>query len=596
MAALLIANVQADQPMTEFVKPAPLLSQLRQAASSIIAEYQRLEAENVAAGGEEGAIVLTEVDENIYELLGVLRTIFSEGLKEMPTGLFVTAKASLLSVLNEITLRHDMLELSNLPIDVDPIYATDQKHIEMAWFIMALNDLALPQYVDIIRQNTNLAKQYYDESSSMILDEDKANKLIDIIHELENVYFQLDFQSYANFCKLQQSPVLKSTSFASINNSLSKLSVGEDGNEQETPQSLSQEVEKNSKEIPLLKPSSGETESIKHSRAKINSIPTRGSPLKMTINSDEALNDPEREESTETSPTLSSQLGSESHDAFSSETTLTTLEGEEILPSESSLTSDLGFFGFPVPPVASLLQRHSILTSAAHMIGLHPSNGQRSMGAIPGDFEAISRGDERERTRLLCLGTSIELQICPIKGLDFQHFKCFDCQAIIGIADYPPAKLCEVSGMYYCPDCHQDTETYSPALIVRNWDFRLVRVSCKTYKILASQCSSEVIDVEAINPDLFVYVSELQRAKDLRRDLCRYTQAMSTCDHPHKEAILKRIWPREHLIETIGLYSIDDLVQLKDGSLLPHLQILARSIKNHVNEVCQYCKLRLIND
>ena len=42
------------------------------------------------------------------------------------------------------------------------------------------------------------------------------------------------------------------------------------------------------------------------------------------------------------------------------------------------------------------------------------------------------------------------------KGLPSQNFRCFDCQAPIGII-YGPPRVCAFTGCYYCVKCHDNT-------------------------------------------------------------------------------------------------------------------------------------------
>ena len=93
--------------------------------------------------------------------------------------------------------------------------------------MMALNDFALPQYIDIIRLNPNLAEEYYDPAASIILSDGPRNSIVNIIHDLESVYFDLEYQSYADYIKRSQIMGIigsSTASVASVNQSLSSFS------------------------------------------------------------------------------------------------------------------------------------------------------------------------------------------------------------------------------------------------------------------------------------------------------------------------------------------------------------------------------------
>jgi hypothetical protein len=260
------------------------------------------------------------------------------------------------------------------------------------------------------------------------------------------------------------------------------------------------------------------------------------------------------------------------------ETTLTTLSGR----SSGHRTGALGGINILLPP------RPSLLASALDALSL-PFVGSKKATAVPGDFEAVDRELEEQIARSDCLAT-IELKICPIEGLGFQQFRCHSCHEKIGINDYPEARLCDVSGFYFCAQCHQNQFTLSPARILQNWDFSKVTVSNDIYTQLGTQCRSDHFDVERINPLLFTYVDALQEAKLIREEILIYSKIYKNCNSEGKSEIYRRIWPRQHLIDSTELYSIEDLLEAKNGTLATELKDYRDIIKEHVLERCLRCR------
>lgn len=578
---------------------AGLLDKLRSITDLLVAEYLAEDALNVAAGGEGGAIIFTVVDEHVMQLLETLREIFGAGLRS-GTGFF-GAEKPLISLLSDITLKTLFQGVLSLGKEVDALFEGSQEHLEMAWFIMALNDLALPQYIQVIQQNQDMAKQYYLSEDSPVLS--TSPRLIDMIHDLEKVYFQLEYSSYAEAVRARRLPG-RNGSQQSIRSSLVERPVdaGQRASLKRQPlarsprgapsvgdsQSLGSGHRARPPSEPLSRPpdephtgppSEPRARSTNEPRTRSPSEPRISSPLKQTLIVPEGVSD------IETSVTATQ--------ASLSEGTLTTLSTAlssalSHTADETALSSDLGFFGFHFPGV--LHRRPSILAAAMGFFGRRPSSEERLLGEqVPGDFEDITRTAEKERTRLMCTGSSMIMEICPIRGLAYQKFKCKECSTVIEIADYPKGKLCEVSGFYYCPDCHQDDSSISPALIINNWNFQDVRVSRSMYTLLGSQCRSEVFDLESLNPELFKYVGDLQLTKGLRFKLVELHAKVGPCQSPDKEEIMRRVWPREHLIETINLYTIEDLIDVHQGKLVRSLQGYLASLTHHVLSGCPRC-------
>jgi hypothetical protein len=668
--------IQTPVEETEVAEPLPgdvieLFIALEKAVEDVVQEYQRLENENMSLGGEEGATIFTTVDSFSFELISAIRKIFKKGLMPKTSFFGAVTSSPLLPVLSEITLKNIFAEIMEAPTEVDPFFGKSSKEKEMAWIVMALNEWALSQYVDIIRQNVDMASKYYIPSESIILQDELASKFLNMLHRLDVVSFDLELKSLATFAeryeqKADEVQVMNDfiEKAPSLNQSITSIRAKSIGSHSSRPEDVPltsySEIQPNERRE---RASSDDLRSLasrsNHSfKSTGTSEPHRHSPLRNFISENETaeleivapsvtseitarqvktllevkesiggfkdqadnlkVDEPVSISTTTNPPNSTSTLGDSEPTAVvqekspdlsngatsetissSIETTLTTKSSmsRKSVKTHSLESSDLGFFGFNLPHV---LQRksNSILTSAFGMFtqkntlnGFHYQVGND----IPGDFEFIDRVKEKENLRLDCSGITFETRIRPISGLASQDFQCFSCHSVIGISDYPEALLCEISGKYFCSSCHQMETTISPALIIKNWDFRKVPVAHDVYLTLSGQCQTELFDLESLNPSLFNYVNDLILSKELRQKIIPYTEAIRDCHAKDKEDMIKRIWPRDHLIETINLYTIEDLVESHAGKLSRRLQGILESFEHHTNELCSKCRHRLEN-
>jgi len=593
-----------------------LLGRLRTGVREMVQEYRRLEEDNVSGGGEEGAIIISQVDEKVMLALQLLRDAFKTGLKSKSTFFGGSSEAlPLLRLFNDITLKSAFNEILDLPNEVDKLFESDPSHLEIAWIIMAMNDFALPQYLDVIRQNDGLAKKFYNPAESIVLSETKAAELVDVMHELEKVYFELDYQSYADFARHQEIMARIAPSLTSVNQSLSSMKLG---SEEKIGRAVSTSPvpESNSDQChqalsPLQPPSTGDTKSL---RSRSDTSPRKSSPLKQSVSEEEltgrvgedthlsgsehgetmeeSLREAFKESSLENEQTVTSMTQTTETPQLSPETTLTTISSKESIHEEPAYIAANGtnelFGGLNLPDFVH--SKASLLTNALGFFT--PMKKHKELnGVMPGDFECVDREDEKERTRILSEDGKVELEICPIKGLAFQKFQCQKCHAVIGINDYPEAKLCDVSGYYFCTDCHKDDLTFSPARILKNWDFKKVSVAKSTYSIVGPQSRSELFDLEAINPHLFRYVTDLQQSKMVRLEIIKYSKVFLSCTEEGRLSVLQRVWPREHLLGSATLYTIEDLLEAHHERLAIELKEFLDLVQEHVTVDCQACIL-----
>jgi hypothetical protein len=138
--------------------------------------------------------------------------------------------------------------------------------------------------------------------------------------------------------------------------------------------------------------------------------------------------------------------------------------------------------------------------------------------------------------------------------------------------------------------CHWNDEWVVPARLVRNWD-AVPRPVCRASKqLLTCVQSKPVIDLWAENPQLFKYVGVLSRIRELRRTIILMKCYFLSCSRARRMRILQYLSRYQHFVETDSLYSMEDLVQLASGKLLPDIETIVQIFRQHITDECEICK------
>ena len=92
-----------------------------------------------------------------------------------------------------------------------------------------------------------------------------------------------------------------------------------------------------------------------------------------------------------------------------------------------------------------------------------------------------------------------------------------------------------------------------------------------------------VIRLEEKNPRLFTFIpqlAEVKRARVQLGEMKRYLIACRLADETR--LVVKQIGKRRHLMESIELYSVADLVGVEDGTLLNYLRTIRATFEHHI--------------
>lgn len=173
------------------------------------------------------------------------------------------------------------------------------------------------------------------------------------------------------------------------------------------------------------------------------------------------------------------------------------------------------------------------------------------------------------------------------QGLDHQNYQCKGCQDLLG-STISKAKVCAYTGEYYCSNCMDPNVFIIPARVIHNWDFKRYPVSKKSAMFLLEFQHHPWIDMKKLNPKIYCGVSDMAHLQDLRVQLNFLRAYIFTCREHVIEELQKRVWPREYLYDHVHLYTISDLAQIPNGSLVLQLEKVVNFAKSHVLD-CWLC-------
>lgn len=184
-------------------------------------------------------------------------------------------------------------------------------------------------------------------------------------------------------------------------------------------------------------------------------------------------------------------------------------------------------------------------------------------------------------------------------GLNEQDYKCYSCRRPIGLVFGQP-KLCHFDGHYYCSECHLGEKSVIPSRILCNWDFNRYPVSKRNQHFLTLISNESMFELKKAAPLLYKMCPELREIEEMRRQAFFVRSYCTTCVQDSISfELTKLIWPREHLMKQTDIYSLEDLVQLKNGTLKQVMKNVIVFGRQHVLScvlccqkgfICELCK------
>jgi len=172
--------------------------------------------------------------------------------------------------------------------------------------------------------------------------------------------------------------------------------------------------------------------------------------------------------------------------------------------------------------------------------------------------------------------------------LQRQHFRCAGCGLKVTPSLSKRFRYCEYLGKYFCTSCHQNKLAVIPSKILSKWDFKKYPVSDFAKDLLKKIYRDPLFNISDVAPSLYQNVRALSLIRSLRLQLHHVKKFLITCRHAESyQNELDKL--SMHLCDDPHAYSLDDLIQVKNGEL----QILLKNILNdgisHIKEKCLLC-------
>ncbi|XP_071957898.1 differentially expressed in FDCP 8-like [Antedon mediterranea] len=189
-------------------------------------------------------------------------------------------------------------------------------------------------------------------------------------------------------------------------------------------------------------------------------------------------------------------------------------------------------------------------------------------------------------------GANYSTEICPEAGLSAQNYRCAECKIPISFKDASVIRQCDYNGKFYCTECHWNDTEVIPSRVLHNWDFEPRKVCRQSKQFLQLMMTRAVLNVDSINEKLFNYVEELSQVKKLREEILIMKSYFLSCRNALDGQLLLQLKDRTHFVESSNMYSLKDLIDMEQNSLLAELEKIHSSYVVHIKIDCQLCQGR----
>ncbi|KAF1762772.1 hypothetical protein GCK72_011035 [Caenorhabditis remanei] len=212
--------------------------------------------------------------------------------------------------------------------------------------------------------------------------------------------------------------------------------------------------------------------------------------------------------------------------------------------------------------------------------------GMRAHDKCAEDVKRVCAGVLSTRSKF-----ELNINLCEERSLAEQEYQCAECSAPIcfdGTAEQE-ARLCDYSGELFCPNCHWNDTWSIPARIIHNLD-ATPRPICRAVKQLLSIVDHRpLIDINESTLSLIKFHKELRRVNELRRNFLLMKCYFVSCRAARRLRILQYLQTHSHFVDNHVMYSLKELRELCEGTLLPELEQIHAVFRKHIEEECETC-------
>ncbi|KAM9796540.1 run domain Beclin-1-interacting and cysteine-rich domain-containing protein isoform 3-T3 [Syngnathus typhle] len=178
-----------------------------------------------------------------------------------------------------------------------------------------------------------------------------------------------------------------------------------------------------------------------------------------------------------------------------------------------------------------------------------------------------------------------------------QNYRCAGCGTRIDPDYIKRLRYCEYLGRYFCQCCHENAQVVVPSRILIKWDFSKYHVSNFARDLLSKIAGDPLFNPNDINSNLYKKVKALESVRVLRMQLFHMKTLFKTCRFS-KEVLEQFDSLPCHLTEDLHLFSLNDLLSVRNGELTPRMKELLKLGTVHVagcvlcqakGFVCEFC-------
>eukprot|EP01119_Soliformovum_irregulare_P016648 TRINITY_DN4858_c1_g2_i1.p1 TRINITY_DN4858_c1_g2~~TRINITY_DN4858_c1_g2_i1.p1 ORF type:complete len:302 (-),score=109.29 TRINITY_DN4858_c1_g2_i1:35-913(-) len=202
--------------------------------------------------------------------------------------------------------------------------------------------------------------------------------------------------------------------------------------------------------------------------------------------------------------------------------------------------------------------------------------GTETSRKFPGSFKLNSNS----------LPSNFILEIPEKIPLNKSNNQCGDCGVTLSTGILKRALYCNYTGKYYCIGCHRNQTCIIPARVVTNYDKREYTVATSSLTHIEKNFCQPWINVGIVNPGLYELDRNLDKIRKLRGQLSLIGEFVKTCRNADR--LIEKLAGREHLLESIHVYSLKDLSETK--KLLENLYHVMGTYISHVTKSCETCR------
>ncbi|XP_066445107.1 protein associated with UVRAG as autophagy enhancer [Eleutherodactylus coqui] len=176
------------------------------------------------------------------------------------------------------------------------------------------------------------------------------------------------------------------------------------------------------------------------------------------------------------------------------------------------------------------------------------------------------------------------------EAVALQKYRCPGCGTKIEPKYTSRLRYCDYLGKYFCNCCHYLTGSPIPGRIFTSWNFGKYCVSNFSKNLVDIIWGSRLFNLLSVSPTLYKKVKDLQRVKEVQQQLIHIRKLIMTCRFSHEVVKAFEKIP-SHLTRELHLFTLEDLFQVRQRTLLADLRELLALAVFHVGE-CQLCQAK----